>query len=171
MEKPVNVKSPTGCIHRARISRFSVKGSYKTLCNHTTPSPGGLGWHNNGYHPWPETDEEVTCKRCLKEIEPKVTARRHDIKWLKSDTIKKEVSAEVTVNEWHDFRGAVLTVPAVQKKFILYSGKYYTGMRGIGSGSVPKMSEERRQWLHLVAQTYWSAVFAREMNYTWAPLD
>jgi hypothetical protein len=170
VSQQVNVISPTGCVHRAIDDRFSVPGSRRTLCNHTKPCVG-LGWDAYSYHNWPDTTKPVTCKRCLKEIEPKVTARRHDIKWLDPDLVDKQVSAEVTVNSWYDPQGAVLTVPAKKEKFILYSGNYYTGMKGADGGTVPRMSEERRQWLHLVAQSYWSAIFNREMNYTWNPLD
>lgn len=168
MGKIVNVKSPTGCVHRAEDNRFSCKGSRRTLCNHKDYYRDfGSGY----YHNWNDTDEEVTCKRCLKEMEPEVTARRHDIKWLDPDFEKKEVQAEVTVNSWYSFQGAVLTVADKQEKFILCAGNHHSGMMGIDGGTIPRMSEERRLWLHLVAQTYWSAIFNREMNYTWATLD
>lgn len=163
-----NIISPTGCVHRAENDRFSAKGSRRTLCNHRNyyESSASGYWHN-----WPDTNKPVTCKRCLKLIEPKVTARRHDFKWLKPDLILKEVYAEVTINEWFTPQGAVVTIPDRERTFILYSGKYHTGMKGLKGNYVPKMSEDRRQWLHLVAQAVWSATFGREMNFTWATLD
>ena len=170
MSQQVNVKSPTGCVHRAIVDRFSVKGSRRTLCNHTA-CYGLSVFKHNAYHNWPDTDKPVTCKRCLTLMGPTVTARRHDIKWLAPDIANRQISAEVTINEWFTPQGAVASLPGKTKTFLLYSGKYHTGMKGIDGGLVPEMSEGRRQWLYLVAQSYWSAIFNREMNYTWNPLD
>ena len=167
-KQSVNIKSPTGCVHRGVTQGYhSCRGSRRTLCNHTTPSHGGLGWNNTSYHDWPETDEEVTCKRCLKEIEPTVTSRRYDLEWMNVDEQSKEVSAVVTINDWFDSRGAVLTMPDRARKFILTAGKYHSGMTALPNEALPAMSERRRQWLQIVVRAYWSAKFNREADYIW----
>jgi len=57
--KEVKIKSPTGVVHYA--DKHNREKFYTTLCSHRDY------FRTDGYdHGWPETDEPVTCKRCLK---------------------------------------------------------------------------------------------------------
>ena len=59
--KSKGVKSPTGCVHA--VDGGNKLEGYMTLCNHRNYYKNfGEGY----WHHWPLTDEEVTCKRCLK---------------------------------------------------------------------------------------------------------
>jgi len=157
----INVESPTGCIHRAIDDRFSVPGSRRTLCNHTKPCVG-LGWDTYSYHNWPDTTKPVTCKRCLALMEPPITGIRFDFEWK---TLPNGVEAVVTRNVWHN--DVVMSPPAKSQKFILHAEKNVTGMRGIGEGYVPKMSEETNQWLTAIVRTRYDAIFGDGKTFHW----
>lgn len=60
----IKVVSPTGCVH---FVKGGSKGAYRTACNHVDYNK----FHGEGYyHDWEFTLKPVTCKRCLKSLEP-----------------------------------------------------------------------------------------------------
>lgn len=65
----VKVKSPTGTVHYVETRYKGRRGNkdvstdvFTVLCGHNDYFRSWDGYE----HAWPETDEPVTCKRCLK---------------------------------------------------------------------------------------------------------
>lgn len=59
MVNNLKAKSPAGGVHIA-IGDFTPNGMFTTLCAHSKC------YINDQSNPWKETDEEVTCKTCLR---------------------------------------------------------------------------------------------------------
>ncbi|MGD9157675.1 MAG: hypothetical protein PVG39_04660 [Desulfobacteraceae bacterium] len=55
----MNIKSSTGCVHKKYSG--SREYGFMTLCRHVNTTYGVDGYE----HRWPETNEPITCKRCL----------------------------------------------------------------------------------------------------------
>ncbi len=60
----LKVVSPTGCVHL--VADVSDK-KYMTECNHTDYYQR---WGEGCYHKWELTEKPVTCKRCLRLLDP-----------------------------------------------------------------------------------------------------
>ncbi len=70
-QKQLKVVSPTGCVHivddMLKGRHFPYDERYRTKCNHNDYYRSyGAGY----YHGWNVTDKPVTCKRCLRLLDP-----------------------------------------------------------------------------------------------------
>lgn len=64
VEKRLNIKSSTGTVHAGYLNSKDKNPDinfYRSLCNHINY----YRWDGNE-HNWAETEEPVTCKRCLR---------------------------------------------------------------------------------------------------------
>jgi hypothetical protein len=84
----INIKSPTGCVHRADGAKTCV--GFKTLCRQIAvnicPDPENRAF----FHNWKDTSDPVTCKKCLNLIR-KRDITTNGVKWV----VKKIVSLEI----------------------------------------------------------------------------
>ncbi len=60
----LKVVSPTGCVH---VVDSELEGRYGTECNHKDYFKG---WGGGYFHKWELTEKPVTCKRCLRILDP-----------------------------------------------------------------------------------------------------
>lgn len=60
----LKVVSPTGCVH---LVNGQADGRYGTECNHKNYFQG---WGGGYFHKWKLTEKPVTCKRCLRLLNP-----------------------------------------------------------------------------------------------------
>ena len=93
--------------------------------------------------------------------------KRFRFKWSETDD---RVSAVVTVDTWFNREQPGIVPPDETQKFELHAEQNVVGMTGIGGGFIPKMDEKTREWLHLVAKTYYHARHGGYEPFIWCGL-
>ena len=93
---------------------------------------------------------------------------RFRFKWSESNDA---VSAIVTMDTWLHEKRLAVALPDETTKFELYAELHVVGMRGINGGFIPKLGKATREWLHLVARTYFHGRHGMDEPFIWLGLD